>query len=168
MIKTISKDIRLSRIRLLSCDVDGVLTDGGLYYDSSGKELRRYNVLDGMGIKMLQKANIEVCIITQSNTMAIRHRADKLGIRHCYMGIENKYHCFLELLEELGLLMEEAAHIGDDVNDLGLLEKVGIPITVANGVSVVKEKCMFITTKKGGEGAIREVADAILESKNTI
>ncbi|MBU2511640.1 HAD-IIIA family hydrolase [bacterium] len=164
MIKIISKDPVLSKIRLLSCDVDGVLTDGGLYYDDEGKELRRFHVLDGLGIQMLQRAGIHVCIITQSTAKAIEYRAERLGIKFCYMGVENKLNCMKSLLSKLNLSLKDVAHVGDDLNDQQLLQSVGVPITVQNGIPTIMKQCRFVTTKTGGNGAVREIIDSILAS----
>jgi 3-deoxy-D-manno-octulosonate 8-phosphate phosphatase (KDO 8-P phosphatase) len=166
MIRRIGPDEKLARIRVLSCDVDGVLTDGGLYYDDKGGELRRYHVLDGLGMQALQRAGIVVCMISRSSTPSIQHRARTLGIAHCLTGVAEKLPALLGVLSRLGVSLEETAHVGDDVNDLELLESVGVPISVANAVAEVQAQCHFITAKGGGNGAVREIAEAILKSRN--
>ncbi len=155
----------LKSVKLLSCDVDGVLTDGGLYYDADGKELRRFHVLDGLGIQNLMDAGVQVCIISRSTTTAIAHRAKALGITHCYLGVKNKIETMNQLLVELGLNLEDVAHIGDDINDLELLLKVGLPVTVPRAVNEVKDIARLITEKNGGDGAVREITDMIILSK---
>lgn len=158
----------LKSVKLLSCDVDGVLTDGGLYYDAEGRELRRFHVLDGLGIQNLMEAGIQVCIISRSSTTAIAHRASALGITHCYLGVKNKLEKMGELLDELGINLEEVAHIGDDLNDLELLLAVGLPVTVPRAVKEVKEIARLTTVKNGGDGAVREITDMIILSKKQL
>jgi 3-deoxy-D-manno-octulosonate 8-phosphate phosphatase (KDO 8-P phosphatase) len=155
----------LRSVKLLSCDVDGVLTDGGLYYDSEGRETRRFHVLDGLGIQNLMDAGVQVCIISRSTTTAIAHRAKALGIEHCYLGVKNKLETMHHLLEELKLDLKHVAHVGDDLNDLELLLAVGLPLTVPRAVKEVKDVAKFITEKNGGDGAVREITDMIILSK---
>jgi 3-deoxy-D-manno-octulosonate 8-phosphate phosphatase (KDO 8-P phosphatase) len=155
----------LRSVKLLSCDVDGVLTDGGLYYDSEGRETRRFHVLDGLGIQNLMDAGVQVCIISRSTTTAIAHRANELGITHCYLGVKNKLETMHHLLEELKLDLKDVAHVGDDLNDLELLLAVGLPLTVPRAVKEVKDVAKFITEKNGGDGAVREITDMIILSK---
>jgi 3-deoxy-D-manno-octulosonate 8-phosphate phosphatase (KDO 8-P phosphatase) len=155
----------LRSVKLLSCDVDGVLTDGGLYYDSEGRETRRFHVLDGLGIQNLMDAGVQVCIISRSTTTAIAHRAKALGIEHCYLGVKNKLETMHHLLEELKLDLKDVAHVGDDLNDLELLLAVGLPLTVPRAVKEVKDVAKFITEKNGGDGAVREITDMIILSK---
>jgi 3-deoxy-D-manno-octulosonate 8-phosphate phosphatase (KDO 8-P phosphatase) len=158
----------LAHIRLLSCDVDGVMTDGGLYYSAEGSELRRFHVHDGLGLQNLQKAGIPVAIISQSTTSAIRHRAKHLGIQYCFLGVTDKVRQLHQLLATLEIDLDHVAHIGDDLNDLALLQCVGIAIAVPNAVPQILSCCKFVTKSLGGAGAIREVADAILESSKIL
>lgn len=155
----------LKSVKLLSCDVDGVLTDGGLYYDSEGRETRRFHVLDGLGIQNLMDTGVQVCIISRSTTTAIAHRAKALGIAHCYLGVKNKLETMNQLLIDLDLSLKDVAHIGDDLNDLELLLAVGLPLTVPRAVKEVKDIAKFITEKNGGDGAVREVTDMIILSR---
>lgn len=155
----------LQSVKLLSCDVDGVLTDGGLYYDEEGHEIRRFHVLDGLGLQNLMDTGVQVCIISRSTTKAIYHRAKALGIKHCYLGVKDKMDTMRQLLKDLNLDISEVAHIGDDLNDLELLLAVGLPITVPKAVNEVKEIAKLITEKNGGDGAVREVTDRIISSK---
>jgi 3-deoxy-D-manno-octulosonate 8-phosphate phosphatase (KDO 8-P phosphatase) len=161
---TVKPCAALAKIRLLSCDVDGVMTDGGLYYSAEGTELRRFHVHDGLGLQHLKKAGIEIAILSHSSTPAIIHRAQRLGIPHCFTQVDNKVACLKQLLLQLNIELKQVAHIGDDLNDLELLKTVGIPITVANAVPEVMAHCQLITQKSGGMGAVREVTDAILAS----
>lgn len=151
-----------SPIKLLVLDVDGVLTDGGLYYTESGEELKKFNVKDGMGIKLLQKAGIEVAIISASNSTATLHRARKLGITHAFIGVENKLEALETLCNKLGLQFSQVAHIGDDVNDLPIFQAIGVPLTVADAMPINQAKARYVTQKAGGQGAVREVCDLIL------
>lgn len=151
-------------VALLTCDVDGVLTDGGLYFGSSGLELLRFNVLDGLGLKALQRAGVRTAFVTQSNNHAIGARARALGIDHCLMGVEDKLMPVTELARDYGISLAQVCHIADDVNDLTLLTAVGIAVTVPSGVRRVREVSRFVTRSQGGHGAVRELCDAILES----
>ena len=155
-------------IKSLSCDVYGVLTDGGLYYDEDGHEIRRFHVLDGLGIQNLMKRGFHVCIISRSATKAIYHRAKALGIQHCYLEVKDKMDTMRQLLKELNLNISEVGHIGYDLNELELLLAVGFPITVPKAVKEVKEIAKFITEKNGGEGAVREITDRIIASNKMI
>lgn len=155
----------LARIRLLCCDCDGVLTDGGLYYDATGHVMAKFHVLDGMGLKRLMKTGVKTCLITQSKTGAIDKRAEILGLDYCFTGVENKLETIRQTVKELGIEMSEVAHIADDVNDIPLLEEVGFAITVPNGVEEVKAIAAYTTEKSGGTGAVRELCDAIMRAK---
>ena len=155
----------LKSVKLLSCDVDGVLTDGGLYYDEDGRETRRFHVLDGLGIQNLMEIGVQVCIISRSSTTAIAHRAKALGITHCYLGVRNKLETMNQLLVELKLNLKDVAHIGDDLNDLELLLAVAVPVTVPRAVKEVKDIARLITVNNGGDGAVREITDMIILSK---
>ncbi|MGV8952785.1 MAG: KdsC family phosphatase, partial [Cypionkella sp.] len=156
----------LAGIRLLSCDVDGVLTDGGLYYDKDGYAMARFHVLDGMGLKRLQQAGVRTCFVTQSRSAAIETRARLLGIDRCLMGFDDKRDVVADLASEWGFTLAEVCHIADDVNDLTLLQSVGVPVTVPGGVREVKDACMFETRAEGGQGAVRELCEAIIASRS--
>ncbi|MCW8835853.1 MAG: HAD hydrolase family protein [Rhodospirillales bacterium] len=156
---------RLARIRLLSLDVDGVLTDGGLYYTDSGEELRKFNVKDGMGIKRARAAGVEVCIISASSTPSIVHRGKRLGVPHVFVSVEDKLQTLTGLCGELGIDLAEVAHIGDDINDLPVLGKVGLPMTVADAVEAVRDEVRFVTERRGGEGAVREICDLLVRAR---
>jgi 3-deoxy-D-manno-octulosonate 8-phosphate phosphatase (KDO 8-P phosphatase) len=155
-----------AQIALLTCDVDGVLTDGGLYFGSAGLELVRFNVLDGLGLKALQRAGVRTAFVTQSYNGAIAARAKGLGIDHCLMGVEEKLTPVTELARDYGISLTQVCHIADDVNDLTLLAAVGIAVTVPGGVRRVQEASRFVTRSQGGNGAVRELCDAILDSRS--
>jgi len=159
-------DPSFARIRLLCSDVDGVLTDGGLYYGPSGVELSRFHVLDGQGLKALRSAGVATCFVTMSDNAQIRRRAADLGIDHCLTGISDKVLAVGQLVETLGLAWEEIAHIADDTNDLGLLDRVGLPVAVPNAVAETAAACRYVTRRAGGAGAVRELCDALIRSRN--
>ena len=156
---------RLSQVRLLALDVDGVLTDGGLYYTESGEELKKFNVKDGQGIKLVIQAGIEVAIITTSTSAVVLHRAKKLGIKNVFLGIEDKLTTVKELCEKLSLSLSQVAYVGDDIVDLPVLNAVGCPLTVADAMSE-NQACAIYTTKlAGGRGCVREVCNLLLNSQ---
>ena len=156
---------KLRNIKMIVMDVDGVLTDAGMYYSNSGDELKKFNTRDGMGIGLIRKAGIIPVVITQENTTIVTNRAKKLNIHEIHQGVQNKLDVVERLLEKYNFTMEEVAFIGDDINDLLLLKAVGFSITVHDGMNIVKRQVDYITNSKGGEGAVREVCDLILESK---
>jgi len=156
-----------AQIKLLSLDLDGTLTDGGLYYLEDGNEARKYHVQDGFGIVAVLKAGIEVCLITMSDTPAIARRAEKLRIRHCHMGVHDKLPKLQAICAELGIGLHEVAHVADDVNDLTVLKAVGLPIAVANARPQVKAVAAYVTQARGGDGAVREICDLLLENKKS-
>tara|TARA_B110000914_G_C15362884_1_gene399413 strand:+ start:216 stop:749 length:534 start_codon:yes stop_codon:yes gene_type:complete len=153
-------------IKLLILDVDGVLTDGGLYFDDNGSEFKRFNALDGHGIKMLLDSSIEVAIISARHAKCVAHRMDGLGVKHYYQGQSNKTIAFEELLTKLDLQPNQVAYVGDDVIDLPVMSKVAMPIAVANAHPYVKEHAVLTTQNTGGNGAVREVCDLLLTAQN--
>lgn len=158
---------RLSKVKLLALDVDGVLTDGGLYYTENGEELKKFNVKDGLGLKLIIQAGITVAIITASAANATRHRAKKLGIPHVFVGVENKFSVLQQLCQELGFDLSQVAYIGDDLNDLPIMESVGCPITVADAMPENQEKAIYVTRMAGGRGAVREMCELLLRAIKT-
>lgn len=156
---------RLAALRLVSFDCDGVMTDGGLFYAADGSELRRFNVRDGLGIKMLMAAGVEVAFISASKTSAIVHRAKALGVNHCLVGAEDKIAVLEELCSRIDVPFERVAHVGDDLNDIPLLKVVGVPITVADAVEDVRVLAHYVSHRKGGDAAVREIADLILAAR---
>ena len=154
---------QLKTVKLLSLDVDGILTDGGLYYTETGDELRKFNVKDGMGMKCARQAGVEICIISASTTNAIQERGKRLGLTHVYTGAKNKIDILQKICDELGVSLDNVAHMGDDLNDIPIMEKIGTPITVADAMGVVKDNTIFITSKDGGKGAVREICDMLVE-----
>ncbi|MBA2656372.1 MAG: HAD-IIIA family hydrolase [Tatlockia sp.] len=157
---------KAKNIRCLICDVDGVLTDGSLYIDNFGNELKKFNVQDGMGLKLLMAAGIEVAIITTSQNAVIDHRMKQLGISHYFKGQVDKCAAFDELKNRLNLPNEKIAYIGDDLPDLAIIRQVGLGVAVANAVSQVKEFAFWRTEQSGGNGAVRELCELILNAQN--
>ncbi len=154
-----------NKIQLIIFDVDGVLTDGGLYFTEDGAEFKRFNSLDGHGIKMLKDNGVEVAVITARDSKAVAYRMKNLGITHFYQGQSDKVVAFSDLLQKLNLSADEVAYVGDDVIDLPVMIKVGFAIAVANAHDTVKQYANLITEKSGGHGAVREVCDFILKAQ---
>jgi 3-deoxy-D-manno-octulosonate 8-phosphate phosphatase (KDO 8-P phosphatase) len=154
----------LSQVKLLALDVDGVMTDGGLYYTESGEELKKFNVKDGMGVKLLMRSGIEVAIISANSSSATIHRAKKLGIKHCFVGIENKLTVLKDLCNFLCISLEQVAYVGDDVTDIPILQSIGCPITVVDAISDNIKYAAYVTKMPGGKGAIREVCELIIQA----
>jgi 3-deoxy-D-manno-octulosonate 8-phosphate phosphatase (KDO 8-P phosphatase) len=158
---------RAARVRLLILDVDGVLTDGSLTYGADGEVTKTFNVLDGLGIELLQKTGIPVGIISARKSPVVVRRAADLKIAHVYQGIHDKRIAFNELLGVLGLTPDDCAYIGDDVIDLPLLRQVGFAVTVPTGHPETQHRSHYVTRAAGGRGAVREVCDLIMRAQNT-
>lgn len=154
---------KLQKITLLVCDVDGVLTDGNAYYSAQGLELKRFSIRDGMGLTLLRKAGYNIAIVTTENTKIVEKRAAVLKITDIYQGVVNKVNAVEDLRKKYSLAWNEIAYIGDDINDLPVLEKVGLAIVPNNGQTVNKRIAHYITKANGGEGCVREVCDLLLE-----
>ena len=152
------------QIKLLALDVDGILTDGGLYYQKRGEVCKKFNVKDGKGIKLLMQAGIEVAIISANDSPATKHRAEKLGITNCFIGIEDKMAVLHSLCHKLNLSLSQVAYMGDDLNDLPVLKSVGVPLTVCDAISENKAIAVYVTERSGGQGAVREVCNILLNS----
>ena len=161
---TYSSDLlaRAAKIRLLICDVDGVLTDGRLFFTADGHELKSFHARDGHGLKLLQRTGVQAAVISGRSSPAVALRMSSLGIEHVFQGRENKLEPFLELLDRLGLDAEQTAFVGDDVLDLPLLRRVGLAVAVADAHFTLRETVHWITAQPGGLGAVREVCDLIM------
>ena len=159
---------KASRIRLLALDVDGVLTDGRLYYDHAGNELKAFNVRDGLGMKALQRFGIRTALITGRNSTVVAHRAQELGIDYVYQGCADKLQAFGELLETSGRTAAEICFAGDDWVDIPLLDRVGLAVTVEDADSLVKSHTHWVTSRPGGQGAVREICDLILHAQGHV
>lgn len=157
---------RAKKIKCLICDVDGVLSDGLLHIDNHGNELKSFHVQDGMGLKLLMSAGIEVAVITTARNAVIDHRMRQLGIMHYFKGQVDKREAYQALKTRLGLQDNEFAYVGDDLPDLPLIKLVGLGVAVANAVPMVKEYADWQTQKNGGQGGVRELCDLILHAQN--
>jgi 3-deoxy-D-manno-octulosonate 8-phosphate phosphatase (KDO 8-P phosphatase) len=149
-------------VRALIMDVDGVLTDGGLYYTENGDELKRFDVRDGQGLVLLRQAGILTAIVTGKRTTLVARRADELGIAEIHQGVTDKTATVTALLARHGVAPAAACYVGDDINDLPALAIVGIAVAVADAVAIVRRAAHYVTGAPGGRGAIREVCDLIL------
>ena len=159
-------DRRAQKIELFITDVDGVLTDGRIVLGNEGEEFKFFHVHDGLGIKLAQKAGIKTAIITGRESKLVARRAGELEISEVHQNIKDKQAVFANLLAKYDISEENVAYIGDDLNDLAILTKVGLALTVANGVAAVKEEADYITEKEGGQGAVREVIELILAAQD--
>lgn len=157
----------LQGIRLFATDVDGVLTDAGMYYAESGDEWKKFNTRDGMGIKLLQRAGIITAIVTQERTKLVARRAEKLTIPELHQGVLDKLSLVREMAARHGLTMNQVAYIGDDINDLETLKAVGFSATPADGMLQVVAVVDYVCQKKGGEGAVRELIEMILAAQGS-
>ena len=156
------------KIKLLLLDVDGVLTDGRLYYGNNGEELKAFDIQDGLGIKLLQRGGIKVGIITGRSSELLKCRAEELDINPLVQGREDKLTALNEVLEGMDITMEEVAFVGDDLPDLAVIRRVGLGVTPCNGNHIVASQALWQTEKQGGHGAVREVADLILSAQRKL
>ena len=156
---------KLKKIKLLLLDVDGVLTDGSIIYNDNSEETKVFNVKDGLGIRLLMEAGLNVCIVTGRSSKALYHRCKNLGITMLFDGVRNKAAELDIISEQTGVSPEEIAFIGDDLPDLPLMRIVELSIAVADSHEAVLEKACMVTSAKGGAGAVREVCEAILKAQ---
>jgi 3-deoxy-D-manno-octulosonate 8-phosphate phosphatase (KDO 8-P phosphatase) len=154
---------RMKRIKMLLMDVDGVMTDGGIVLGPGSMEIKRFDVQDGMGITLARAAGLLVGILTGRDSEAVRKRAKELRIDEVAQGFFHKEEGYRAILRKRGLKDEEVAYIGDDVLDIPILERVGLSICVANGTRDAKKAARYITKRRGGDGAVREVVEMLLE-----
>ncbi|MBQ9182845.1 MAG: HAD-IIIA family hydrolase [Neisseriaceae bacterium] len=166
MTTTFITEHRLKNIKMLILDIDGVLTDGRIYLLPDGNEVKVFNTLDGHGIKMLQRAGVEVAVISGRSSPAAEHRMQQLGVQHYYSGVTNKIAAFKELLKKTHITAEECADVGDDLPDLPIMNEVGFCAAPPNACEAVLHSAHFITRKGGGEGAVREICDFIIAAQN--
>jgi len=156
----------LKGIRLFATDVDGVLTDAGMYYSESGEELKKFNTRDGMGIKLLQRAGLITALVTQERTKLVARRGEKLMIPEVHQGVMDKLSLVREMAARHGLSLGQVAYMGDDINDLSTLQAVGFSATPADGLPQVLAAVDYVCSKKGGEGAVREIVEMILQAQH--
>jgi 3-deoxy-D-manno-octulosonate 8-phosphate phosphatase (KDO 8-P phosphatase) len=157
---------KAENVRLLILDVDGVLTDGSIVIDGGGVESKFFNEKDGHGLKLLMRAHIHVVLLSGRESEATRLRARELGITKVYQNIHNKIEVYQNILKENGLENEQVGYVGDDLVDLPVLKRAGFSAVVADAVSDIKPFADYVTEKKGGKGAVREIIEFILKSQN--
>ena len=157
---------KLKRIKLLVCDVDGVLTDGTIIYNDNGSETKIFNVKDGLGIRLLMEAGIAFYIVTGRRSEALYSRCKNLGIDHIFDNVKDKAAVFDRILDQSGISDSDIAFIGDDLPDLPLMKKVGLSIAVGDAHEMVIQRADMVTSAAGGNGAVREVCEAILKAQN--
>ena len=156
-----------AQIKLLILDVDGVLTDGNVWFNENGSNNKCFHTQDGLGLQLIKQAGIEVAIISGGTSPAVTQRMRELKISYVYQGQQDKGYAFDDLLTKLNLKPHEVAYVGDDLPDLIVMQKVGLSIAVANAVAQVKQIATMQTKKPGGQGAVREVCDFIINAKKT-
>jgi 3-deoxy-D-manno-octulosonate 8-phosphate phosphatase (KDO 8-P phosphatase) len=163
----VSKQVRerAARVKLLILDVDGVLTDGRIIMDHKGREIKAFNVRDGHGLRLLMEAGIEVALLTGRSSPVVQKRAEDLGITWIRQGVHDKVGAYQEIAREVGITDDEACFVGDDLVDIPLLKRVGIPIVVGDGAPEAKRCACYVTQSSGGKGAVREVCDLLLQAQ---
>ena len=159
---------RVKQVRVAAFDVDGVLTDGALYYTDAGEEFKAFNVQDGQGIKMLQECGVTIAIITSRSSKLVENRARNLGIEHLYQGVENKLDAMNTLLKRLNLELTAASYMGDDVIDLPVLRRCGFAASVPDAPALVRQHAHYVTRAGGGRGAVREFAEFVMHAQGTL
>ncbi|MBF0118213.1 MAG: HAD-IIIA family hydrolase [Desulfobacterales bacterium] len=157
---------KLKNIKLLLLDVDGVLTDGSIVCDDNHTEIKKFNVKDGLGIKLLLNSGIKVGIVSARSSKAVYHRCNDLGIEIIFTNVKDKASVISLIMDKMGISANEIAFVGDDLIDLPLLKKVGCAISVSDAHEVVLKNVDIVTSNKGGNGAVREVCEAILKAQN--
>lgn len=160
--------LRARPLKLMIFDVDGVLTDGTLYYSERGEELKAFNIQDGHGIKMLKQHGVEIALITARESRAVELRAANLGIAHLYQGVEDKREAYAALLAQLDLASGQSGYMGDDLLDLPLLTRCGFAATVAAAPQAVRSRAHYVARAPGGHGAVREVCEFILRAQGAL
>ena len=159
---------RLQPLRLMAFDVDGILTDGRLYFSDDGAEFKSFHTLDGQGMKMLRDAGIKLALITSRRSALVERRARDLGVHYCYQGVAAKRDTLDEILGELKLLPAQAGYMGDDLLDLGALARAGFAATVPAAPTAVRSRAHYVTNAAGGAGAVREVCELILGAQGLL
>ena len=152
-------------VKLVILDVDGVMTDGRIVIDDNGLEQRNFDIKDGFGVVALQMTGVEVAIITSKKSGSVRHRAEELKIKRFHEGIRKKTEPYEQILAEMGITDAQVSYVGDDLVDLAMMKRVGLPIAVADAVDEVREAAAYVTRARGGHGAVREAAEMILKAQ---
>ncbi|AAQ60992.1 KdsC family phosphatase [Chromobacterium violaceum] len=155
------------KVKLLIMDVDGVLTDGRIYYNAQGEESKSFYVQDGLGLRLLQGAGVQLAIISGRADRCVEHRARALNIDHYYGGVHDKQVALADLLDKTGLSADECAFIGDDLIDLPILTRVGLAVAVPEAPPQVRQHCHYVTGNPGGHGAVRELAELIMQAQGS-
>lgn len=158
---------RAKNVRLAAFDVDGILTDGRLYYTDGGEEIKAFNAQDGHGIKMLKESGVAIAIITSRTSRVVEKRARDLGIEHLFQGVANKLDTMNDLLKRLGLDMQAASYMGDDVIDLPVLRRCGLAVSVPEAPAIVRQHAHYVTRLQGGCGAVREFTEWVMQAQGT-
>jgi YrbI family 3-deoxy-D-manno-octulosonate 8-phosphate phosphatase len=156
---------RIQKIELILSDVDGVLTDGGLMFDNQGIEIKKFHIRDGLGIKLWQKAGHKFGLLTARSSHIVKSRATELGITLVRQGFEDKWPAAQDVMRELKLSPEQVCFIGDDLTDLPVIRQVGLGVAVADAAAEVRSAAHHVTTLPGGQGAVRELIETLLKSK---
>jgi YrbI family 3-deoxy-D-manno-octulosonate 8-phosphate phosphatase len=156
---------KCNQIKLVITDVDGVLTDGGMYYSKNGEILKKFNTRDGMGVELLRNNKIPVVIITREKSQIVLSRAKKLMIKDAFIGIKNKESFLPKICKKYKIKENNIAYIGDDINDLNIMQQVGFSASPKDGVTIIKKKSNYVCKVRGGEGVLREIADMIISFK---
>lgn len=159
---------RAAQVRVLALDVDGVLTDGLLHYGPDGEQTKAFHVRDGLGIRLLAREGIHVGVISAKRSAPLVRRLEDLGVVHAYLGREDKVRALRELLAQVGAHEHEAAFVGDDLVDIPVMARVGLPIAVADAHPRARSRALWVTRARGGHGAVREVADALLDARGRL
>lgn len=157
--------VKIKKIKLVICDVDGVLSDGKIIFDSTGAEAKNFNVQDGLGLVLLKNFGIQTAIISARMSNVVAHRAKDIQIDHVFVGAFPKIKAYDELIKKLDLKDEQVCFIGDDLPDLAVMKRVGLAVAVSNAVIEIKRVAHFTTRKAGGDGAVREVCEKILKAQ---
>ncbi|MGZ8135981.1 MAG: 3-deoxy-manno-octulosonate-8-phosphatase KdsC [Methylococcaceae bacterium] len=158
---------KAKKLKLLILDVDGVLTDGKLFFDDKGNEYKSFHARDGHGIKLLRQTGVDVAVISGRKSTSVALRMKSLGIEHVYQGHENKIAAFNEIIAKMAITPEQAAHVGDDLLDLPIMARVGLAIAVSDANFAVKQHADWCTELSGGQGAVREVCDLIMQAQGS-
>ena len=151
------------KIKLFASDVDGTLTDGGMYYTDQGELMKKFNTRDAVGLRLLQEQDVHVALITGEDSDIVRVRAKKLKIEHVYCGVTDKLKILNELCVALNISTQQVAYVGDDINDLEIIQNVGLSFAVSDAEPIILKSAMFKLEKSGGAGAVREAANYVLE-----
>jgi N-acylneuraminate cytidylyltransferase len=155
----------LAALRLLVVDIDGTLTDAGMYWSPDGELLKKFNTRDAKGLELIRKCGVQVAIITAEDSPIVMARAKKLGIEYCFTGVSDKFACLGQLCSELGVAFAETAYVGDDINDLECMNRVGFSACPTDAVTSVQRVAKYVSSFMGGSGAVRDICELILKCK---